>query len=224
MGRLGWVTMLAALIALVFPGGCITDADHPSDSNTYGIEGQVRSETASPIGDVKIKAYMSFDEAGVSTGICSTMTDSRGRYDLSFQVSTRRVTIIPGKDSCVFRPPLTTYSDLGGSLSGVDFTGYCGVTYRIDGHVLEAGGEPVGGVALAVRDEHDLWNKTVLTDASGYYFIDDLIPDLTYVVAPTRAFYRFEPVRRTYKNLSQSFSGEDYVAVPALNRPSRAPE
>ena len=110
------------------------------------------------------------------------------------------------------------YSNPGRSLSGVDFTGYCGVTYRIEGHVLEAGGEPVGGVALAVRDEHDLWNKTVLTDANGFYFIDGLIPDLTYVVTPARAFYRFEPVRRTYKNLGQNFSGEDYLAV-AASRP-----
>jgi hypothetical protein len=216
IGKLRLILPIAAIIALILPGGCIIDADRSTDSNIYEIEGHVRSETGSPIGDVKIKAYMSLDEEGTSTGPCSTRTDSRGYYGLTFQVSARRVTLVPGKNSCVFRPPLIAYSNPGRSLTGVDFTGYCGVTYRIDGHVLETGGEPVGGVALAVRDEHDLWNKTVLTDPDGFYFIEDLIPDLTYVVTPARAFYRFEPVRRTYKNLGQNFSGEDYVAVPAV--------
>jgi hypothetical protein len=215
-GTLRLILPLGAFIALMPAGGCIIDADRTGDAGVYEIEGHVTSETGSPISDVKIKAYIGFDDEGESAGTCSTTTDSRGYYGLAIGASAGRVTIIPTKHSCVFRPPFTTYADPGRSLSGVDFTGYCGETYRIDGHVLEAGGEPVGGVALLVRDEHGLWNKTVLTDPDGYYLIDDLIPSLDYVVTPTRAFYRFDPVRRTYDNLSRDHSAEDYVAIPAV--------
>jgi hypothetical protein len=211
---------LAAAIALTVSCGCIIDMDHTPDGPVCEVDGHVWSEAGSPIGGVKVRAYMSLGTDGDPAFACSTSTDSRGSYSLAFATSTSRMTLIPSKPSCVFRPPFVTYSSPGGSLHGVDFTGYCGETHRIDGHVLEEGGEPVGGVVLAVRDQDDLWNKTVLTDEAGYYFADGLVPGLTYVVTPTRSHYRFEPASRTYENLSQSLSGQDYVAIPLANHPS----
>ena len=204
---------LATAIALAVSGGCIIDMDHTPHGSAYEVDGYVLSEAGGPIGGVKIKAYISLDTEG-DAFTCSTWTDSQGHYGLAFQVSARRMSLIPSKHSCVFRPPFVTYSNPGRPLHGVDFTGHCGETHRIDGHVLMAGGEPVGGVALAVRDQDDLWNTTVFTNAAGYYFIENLVPGLTYDVTPSRAFYRFEPASRTYNDLSENLSGEDYVAVP----------
>ena len=213
IGKARLVLSLAALTVLTLYTACTNDPEDTMGGGVCEVDGHVMTEAGGAISGVKVKAYITAASEGNPTSKGSTSTDSRGYYRLTFEVPALRLTLMPTGPSCVFRPPSVVYADPAASIHGVDFTGYCGETHRIEGNVLLAGGEPVAGVALAVRDHKDLWNKPVLTDAAGYYFVDDLVPGLTYVVTPTRAYYRFEPASRTYENLSQSLSAQDYVAT-----------
>jgi hypothetical protein len=214
MSKIRLVLVLLAMTVVLPVGGCIFDSDDDSGSGNYIVTGYVLDDGGRPIRDVKVRAYFDQPEAGNAVPDCSTATDSRGFYGIPFEPSVRELILFPSKNTCIFSPPWLTYVNPRGSLRDGDFTAYCGETYRIDGHVREEAGDPVGGVAMMVRDEHNVWNKTVFTDDDGYYFVENLAPDFTYVVTPARAFYRFEPAQRTYENLSQSFTNQDYVAIP----------
>jgi hypothetical protein len=124
------------------------------------------------------------------------------------------ITVRPSKSDCVFRPPQISYYLPDGALRGVNFTAACGTLHTISGCVFDTEGEPVLGVAITIRDELNRWDKTVFTNQSGLYRIENIVPGLDYVVTPFLSSRDFDPPRRIYESLDRDFEDQDFIALP----------
>jgi len=205
------VLMIFALA--LYLSGCVFDTGDSGDGDP-AIEGYVRDEVGRPVADVKIKAYISYGEALVSSSTCSTWTDSRGFYRVPFGPSVIEIMVRPSKAGCVFRPPQISYYSPDGALRGENFTAACGTLHSISGSVFDTEGDPVTGVAITIRDELNRWDKTVFTNQSGLYCIENIVPGLDYVVTPFLSSRDFDPPRRAYENLGRDFEDQDFIALP----------
>lgn len=171
-------------------------------------------EIGAPIKGVEIKAYFDTGDGPPSEPSTITVTDSRGYYRVRFNASVEWLRVTPSKDLCDFSPANVSYNTTGRSIPNESFTGYCGSINQIEGHVRTPEGDPVGGVAVLLRESGNLWNTTVFTNSEGLYIISSIIPGHTYVVKPGHAGYSFDPSQRNYPDLVQDFTGQDFTANP----------
>jgi hypothetical protein len=173
----------------------------------------VRDESAEPVPDVVIKAYLLYGEALARVSTCSTQTNSNGFYRIGFDEDVAEITVRPRKTDCVFRPPQIGYYSPDGPLLNENFTATCGVLYSIRGHILDELEDPVVGVAVTIRDEETYWTNTVFSSQAGYYSIEGIVPGATYAVTPFLSGYSFEPARRRYEDLAGSYEDQDFAAT-----------
>jgi hypothetical protein len=208
------ILILLTLLAGWALGGCLFDSDDESDSGTYEINGYVLTQAGAPIEGVEMKAYFDTGSGPPSTPTTGTFTDSRGFYRVRFNSSVKWLRVRPVKDFCDFSPYAVSYNTTGRSIPSENFVGYCGSINQIEGHIRTPTGDPVQGVAVLLRETGNLWNTEVYTDAQGLYIISSIIPGHTYVVKPTHAGYSFDPPQRTYPDLVQDFTEQDFIANP----------
>jgi len=209
---------LSVLLVLLFGlllGGCLFDSDDDGGSGSYEMNGYVLTEIGGPIQGVEIKAYFDRGDGPSSTPSLVTVTDARGFYRVRFDDSVVWLRVTPGKALCDFRPLNVSYNTTGRSIPNENFTGYCGSINQIEGHIRTPGGDPVRGVAVLIREAGNLWNTEVFTDSEGFYLISSIVPGHTYVVTPTHAGYNFDPPHRSYPDLVQDFTGQDFIANPS---------
>lgn len=206
--------LLGLLVIPIFLGGCIFDSEDEGKDGTYEINGYVLQQNGAPIEGVEMKAYFDTGGGPPSTPSTSAVTDTRGFYRVRFNSSVVWFRIIPSKPYCDFRPQNVTYNPIGRSIANENFTGYCGSINQIEGHIKTPDGAPVQGVAVLLREQTNLWNTEVFTDAEGLYIISSIIPAHTYVVKPTHAGYSFDPAQRTYPDLVRDFTDQDFTANP----------
>jgi len=174
----------------------------------------VLTQIGGPIQGVEIKAYFDRGDGPSSTPSLVTVTDARGFYRVRFDESVVWLRVVPVKATCDFRPPNVSYTTTGRSIPNENFTGYCGSINQIEGHIRTPQGHPVQGAAVLLREAGNLWNTTVFTNSEGFYIISSIVPGHTYVVTPSHAGYDFDPAQRTYPDLIQDFTEQDFIANP----------
>jgi hypothetical protein len=206
------VRVAAGVALLACLCGCLFDSGGGPDEGDLRIEGYVRDESAGPIEDVVIKAYLVYNEALAPVSTCSTLTNSNGFYRIGFD-EVAEITVRPRKTGCVFRPPQISYYAPDAPLLNENFTASCGVLHSISGLVMDALEHPIVGVAVTIRDEETYWTKTVFSNQAGFYMIEGIVPEATYVVTPFLSGYTFVPPRRRYDNLVGDFENQDFMAT-----------
>jgi len=210
-------TTLSVLLVLLggwLLGGCLFDSGDDDESGSYEMNGYVLTQIGGPIKGVEIKAYFDRGDGPSSTPSLVTVTDARGFYRVRFDDSVEWLRVAPGKALCDFTPQNVSYNTTGRSIPNENFTGYCGSINQIEGHIREPGGDPVGDVVVLLREAGNLWNTQVYTDSEGFYILSSIVPGHTYVVRPSHGGYTFTPAQRTYPDLVQDFTDQDFTANP----------
>ena len=167
------------------------------------ISGYVRTSSGNEISGVTIT--FSNDEG-------STTTDSSGYYSQKVKEGWSG-TATPSKIGYSFSPAYRNYSKVKSNQSNQDYTGTQTQPDRtISGYVRTSSGNGFSGVTVTFGNG----GGTDTTNSSGYYS-----RNVTYgwsgTVTPTRQGYSFAPVSRSYSDVTNNQSNQNYT-INAVNK------
>jgi len=80
----------------------------------------------------------------------------------------------------------------------------------ISGHVMTEAGNPLQGVKMLLSGGEGGY---IVTDKNGYYMLSGNTMMRNYNLTPSKGPWSFEPEKRTYKDLSRNYTGQDFVAA-----------
>jgi hypothetical protein len=130
----------------------------------------------------------------------TTTTDSNGNYSFANLTAGGTYSIAPVMKYLTFSPPSSSFFDLGGNWSNINFTG-TRATYALSGVVLDNSGNPMSGVLLTLGGTR---SGTTVTNASGNYSFTSLPAGGNYNVSAAKWNYVFNPAARDLNDLSES--------------------
>jgi hypothetical protein len=125
----------------------------------------------------------------------TTTPDSDGYYVFSNLPTSGRYSITPTKDGYIFNSASETFITPNGDRTA-NFTGKL-ATHVVKG-IVNSEGKPLAGVTVALSGSSI---GTVITSSAGEYSFQ-LNTDGSYVLTPTKAHYKFDPVTRSISELS----------------------
>jgi len=158
------------------------------------ILGYILDSGATPIDGVSVDAN---NVGGSDT------TDSNGFYELSVPFDWSG-TVTPTKAGYTFEPNNRSYANVTEDQTDQDYTATL-LTYTISGTVT-VGASGLGGVTMAGLP------GSPVTEANGFY--SDTVPfDWSGTVTPTKAGYAFEPNNRSYANVTEDQTEQNYTAT-----------
>lgn len=144
--------------------------------------------------------------AGISfTGLFPVTTDVNGNYSKTVHEGWNG-TAKPSAQDYYFEPDSIVYSNVMTSIQGQDYIAHyiAPPAYLISGQITdELNGNPSQNVTLQVTGQPD-----VITNDTGYYFIT-VTEGWSGTVTPTG--YEFEPLQRSYANVTQDYSDQNYI-------------
>jgi len=140
----------------------------------------------------------------------TTTTDVNGNYDFTNLPTSGRYVITPAKDSLVFESPSETLITPTGDRA-VNFTaGPPPVKHSIGGHVLDAKGAPLAGVAMTLSGSV---NGTTTTLADGSYSFTNIVEGSSCTVTASKAGYLLTPASQTFNNLNADGNADFQAAL-----------
>ncbi len=108
--------------------------------------------------------------------------------------------------------------NFGGNICGINFCndGFVAkivdiIGHKISGRVTDSGGNALSFVRMTLTGG---LKTSVLTDSQGNYSFNDLMPNRNYTVTPTKEFFTFAPVNRTFNALSADQTAEFVGTIP----------
>lgn len=135
------------------------------------------------------------------------VTDAAGYYSSTVSYGWSG-TAVPQKEGCTFSPPSMSYSSVVASLSDQDYTGTFN-TITIEGYAYIADWTGIEGVML------DGLPGPPITDVDGYYSAE-VGYGWSGTVTPQKDGYTFDPVSRSYSNVTSDQNKQDF-AGSAIN-------
>jgi len=176
----------------------------------YNIQGYIKQKDSEPpnqpMQDVIV--YLSGSLVGVST------TTDQGLYLFESLSSTGHYTVTPyPHDNIKFEPLSISTASLSGNIGDWNFSGF--VVASIKGYVKDDSGTGIAGVAMTLSDSV---STVTYTDSSGYYEFLDLPKSGHYTVTPSKPFYSFDPVNKSFTNtdLPTTSGAADFKAINKL--------
>jgi hypothetical protein len=142
----------------------------------------------------------------VSVGTNTTLTDTNGNYIFS-SLAPGTYFVIPSSDCYEFDPPFHQIT-IGPSTNSANFTAARAAGFSVSGRVTD-GVQGISGVTLRAGA------NTTTTGSDGTYTFASLCPG-TYLVAPTRAGYQFDPPSREV-TVGPNASGIDFTGQLVYN-------
>jgi len=131
----------------------------------------------------------------------TVISDGNGNYSLTVTYKWSGI-VTPSKTGYTFNPASITYTNVLTDQTGQNYVAPP-ITYTISGNTWES------GVTLSYIDGTP---KTVISDSSGNYSLT-----VTYnwsgAVTPSKAGYAFSPENRTYTNIVENQTAQNYTAV-----------
>ncbi len=124
----------------------------------------------------------------------SYVTDVDGRFSFGDLLAGSSYTLAPSKPCYSFTPVTLAFNDLYGN-SSVNINGE---RNRIEGRVLDAGGQAVGGATIMMTGA---LSGTTQSDSAGNYFFDCVTPG-DYLITPSHVRYNFNPGSVALTNLT----------------------
>ena len=88
---------------------------------------------------------------------------------------------------------------------------------RLEGKIVDTGGEPIGGVTVYVGGG---LADTVTTDAFGRFAFTNLPSGRNYTITPLPTTVTYTPVSRSYTNVTANISGIDFVGAESSRPPT----
>lgn len=174
---------------------------------SYTISGFVRYTSGSAFAGVKI----AFSGGAVND---SVFTNADGFYTLTVPVAWSGV-VQPVKSGFTFYPHHYTYTSISRNYTDQNFIAFQGNIqyYSISGSVNLVTGAPLSGVKLTFTGA--LMNDSVFSGQDGTYF--KYVPaGWTGTVTPSKLYTSFEPVIRSYTNVADIITGQNYIATPLI--------
>jgi hypothetical protein len=166
-------------------------------TRSYEITGRIISTTDTAISGVTVTL------SGSQTG--SATTDDQGLYTIPSVGLGGTYTVTPSKTGYSFGPASQTVS----SMAGDQVMNFVGQEVRtITGRVKDASNVGISDATVTLSGSQSI---SVLTNSNGDYSITT-IKSGNYTVTPSKAGYSFNPVNRTYSNLSSDQTGADFTA------------
>jgi len=131
----------------------------------------------------------------------TVISDGNGNYSLTVTYNWSGI-VTPSKTGYTFNPASITYTNVLTDQTGQNYVAPP-ITYTISGNTWES------GVTLSYIDGTP---KTLISDGSGNYSLT-----VTYnwsgAVTPSKAGYAFSPENRTYTNVVENQTAQNYTAV-----------
>jgi protocatechuate 3,4-dioxygenase beta subunit len=172
------------------------------------MTGRVTTSTARPVAGLIVEARNS--QGGLlRTGI----TDADGFYSI-VSLAAGDYTVTPQKFGptahYLFTPANRTFNALSADQTA-NFTGT--QVYDIQGRVTSStvGGLGIFDVTITLSGAA---SATTITDANGSYILRDLLPG-NYTVTPSKAGFTFDPVNRSFTNLSANQTDANFTTGSA---------
>ena len=166
-------------------------------SAVYQFQTEVRDGTGTAIEDVLLTVTGSTSTAG--------LTDSEGFWFIDLAAG-GSYTITPSKAGYVFSPASVTYNNLSAH-QFVTITATPG--YTISGHLQDGSGAAISGATISVSGSQ---TTSTTTNGSGNYSIG-LPVNGNYTLTPSKSGYSFNPVNRTYNNLTANQTSADFTGT-----------
>jgi len=168
----------------------------------FAISGRIANKDNSPVQGVQVTLSGSQS--------VTTTTDVNGNYDFTNLPTSGRYVITPAKDSLVFESPSETLITPTGDRA-VNFTaGPPPVKHSIGGHVLDAKGAPLAGVAMTLSGSV---NGTTTTLADGSYSFTNIVEGSSCTVTASKAGYLLTPASQTFTNLNADGNADFQAAL-----------
>ncbi|MHC4154183.1 MAG: GLUG motif-containing protein [Planctomycetota bacterium] len=159
------------------------------------ISGYVRDEAGAGVEGVAVSA---------DNGGGSDTTDATGYYEITVPYNWSG-TVTPTKPDWHVTPESWTYNNVVADQTNQNYTASQPV---ISGYVTDGLGAPVEGVLLT--PDNGVGPET--TDVNGYYQIT--VPhNWSGTVTPTKVALAFQPESRSYSNLQEHQTGQDFAAA-----------
>ncbi|MFH2040879.1 MAG: hypothetical protein ABIJ65_15740, partial [Chloroflexota bacterium] len=131
----------------------------------------------------------------------TAITDGSGNYSLIVSKNWSG-TVTPSKTGYTFTPTKSFYTNVVANKSNQDYTAEK-ITFTISGNA---------GVAGAILSYTEGTARTVTADGSGNYSLT-VSYDWSGTVTPSKTGYTFNPIKRTYANLTANKTNQDYAAT-----------
>ncbi len=165
------------------------------------VTGMVQDAGGSGIANVTVSA---------TPGGYTAVTNANGQFVLHTPYNWSGL-IVPQSSGLTFTPGNQVLASITSDTQAQLFVAAAGAPpVTISGTVQTASGSPVSGVVLAGTNSAG----TVTTNASGNYALT--VPSgWSGTVTPVLVGFTFNPSSRTYSNVVENQSGQDYVANPA---------
>jgi hypothetical protein len=187
----------------------------------HTVEGYVLDAQGLPVAGIALRSDCICLE-GVLGASHTVYTDTAGHYSLELLTPPDcGCYVIPKSEVCRFLPHYRSYGSLEDDLTGENYTAYCGDGYDIDGYVRTPEGEPCESTYIHMwrRDWEDQESEylRVVTDDTGYYMFDNLVPGVIYDILPSTSQYpsggpcTFEPPMRSYAALDGDKHDKDFI-------------
>ncbi|HYE14111.1 MAG TPA: carboxypeptidase regulatory-like domain-containing protein, partial [Pyrinomonadaceae bacterium] len=161
---------------------------------TYSISGAVTDAGTNPVAGVTL----TLAGTGSSLTEATTTTNASGAYTFTGLPAGGNYTVTPSKQDYSFNPASRSYNALSANQTAQNYT--AAVAYTISGTV-SGGSGPIAGATVTLSGAG---TGTRTTDANGFYSFQSLLPGGTYTVTPSLADHTFDPLSRTFGNLSAS--------------------
>ncbi|MBI4775612.1 MAG: carboxypeptidase regulatory-like domain-containing protein, partial [Deltaproteobacteria bacterium] len=171
-----------------------------STATSSYISGAVSAETGAPLPSVT----MDFGDLGTVT------TDTNGGYRIETSACTGwSGTATPAMEGYFFTPPSRSYADVTSNWTGENYIAYTSQpeTVTVSGTVSGPADTPLAGVTV----EFSQFGSTS-TDTSGRYAME-LPSGWTGTVTPLMEGHSFEPPVRSYENLTEIRTNQDFQAA-----------
>lgn len=168
----------------------------------YTISGNVRLAAGTPV--VGVKLWFKGDQVNDSV-----FTNSDGTYSFTIPAGWSGF-VIPSKTDFSFLPVDRNYINVNENQIRQDYTATSTASFTISGSVRFVTGGPLAGVKLAIIG--GAINDSVFTNSDGYYVLT--VPSgWTGIVTPSKLNYTFLPLNRSYTNVLQNWTQQDYAAT-----------
>ena len=161
------------------------------------ISGYVRTSSGGGINEVTL----TFSNGG---GTDTTNSSGYCSHEIAYGWSG---TVTPTKEDYIFDPASRSYSNVTTNQSNQDYTGTQAQPDRtISGYVRTSSGNGFSGVTVTFGNG----GGTDTTNSSGYYS-RNVTSGWSGTVTPTREGYRFTPVSRSYSDVTNNQSNQNYT-------------
>ncbi len=167
-------------------------------STTAIISGIIRDQNLIPIAGVAMAGFPG-----------SIVTNASGVYTVTLSRGWSG-TVTPQLVGWNFTPSGRTYFNVSGSQTTENYSGTPnGLAFTISGFIRDVNSVPISGVAMTG------FPSTILSDTSGYY-IGTVPRNWSGAISPQATGRNFEPVSRSYSNITSNVVNNNYTAVSAI--------